>query len=90
MHEKFEQSPSYIEGKKIGYLLFWFDGFWVTYLRKGNGSMWILTMPICPLWITVKTSKYHTYVIELGHKEWIKEKVLDNLMDDLEGIKNGI
>ena len=66
MHERLTQSPNYFEGARIGYLLFWSDGFQVTCLRKGNGSVWILTMTVCPPLHNSKTIK----ASHMGHSTW--------------------
>jgi hypothetical protein len=89
LHEKLKKQPEFIPNStKIGFLMFWSDGFQQHYVRTKDNSVWMLTVTICPPW-DKKFSIFHTYVLAIGRKSSDHVPVMKAYYDELESIRKG-
>jgi len=89
LHEKLKKQTEFIPNStKIGFLMFWSDGFQQHYVRTKDNSVWMLTVTICPPW-DKKLSKFHTYVLAIGRKSSNHVPVMKAYYDELASIRKG-
>ena len=64
---------------KIGWLLFWSDGFLCCFIKQKDNSVWILTVAICPL-SESKSSHLYTHVLAMGRYDADHTTVIEHYM----------
>jgi hypothetical protein len=74
---------------KIGWLLFWSDGFLRCFIKQKDNSVWILTVTICPP-TEKKSSHLYTHVLAMGRHDADHTPVIVHYMKEVAELMKGI
>ena len=66
---------------KIGWLLFWSDGFLRCFIKQKDNSIWLLTVTVCPP-ENMKSSHLYTHVLAMGRHDADHTPVIEHYMKE--------
>ena len=88
LYNRLKTQHEYTAKTKIGYILLWSDGFQVHHVRTKNNHVWILTVTFqAPN--NVKVSKFHSFILAMGLKDWDHTPVVEAYLEELKEIRKG-